>query len=476
MAWLRSLHHRWRHAPLATRFGLAGGVVLVAAALLVGTLVSARIRDSVVRNTAIATALYMESFISPISQQLADSDALSPNARRALEEVFTNTPLGERVVSYKIWKAGGLIVEASDKSLVGQVFAPTPELRRAWAGEVSASFDRLDGAEDAAESALGLPLLEIYSPVREVWSGRVIAVAEFYEANRQLAADLAAARRSAWITVALGGLGLGTALYLVVLGGSRTIERQRRDLDARLRDLRALSERNRDLRLDIQSAAARSAASTERALRRIGADLHDGPAQYLAFAALRLDDLRDAQVSDRARADLDAMRDALARAMDEVRAISRGLTLPDIAGRPPAEIASMAVTAHCERSGEPVATRLDAAGDVAMSQAERICVYRFIQEALNNASRHAGGQGLAVDLAWRDGTITVRVADRGPGFGPVAGPGEAPGEASGETPRFGLGLSGLRDRVESLGGRFAIAGRPGGGTELTMTLHPGGLS
>ena len=51
-----------------------------------------------------------------------------------------------------------------------------------------------------------------------------------------------------------------------------------------------------------------------------------------------------------------------------------------------------------------------------------------------------------------------------------------PGEASGETPRFGLGLSGLRDRVESLGGRFAIAGRPGGGTELTMTLHPGGPS
>lgn len=474
MAVLRALHRRWRHWSLATRFGLAGGVVLVAAALMVGALVSARIRDSVVRNTAIATALYMESFISPISQQLADADHLSANARRALEEIFTNTPLGERVVSYKIWKEGGRVVEASDKALVGRAFEPTPELRRAWAGEVSAEFDDLGDEEDAAEGALGLPLLEIYSPIREVWSGRVIAVAEFYEVNPQLAADLVAARRSAWLFVAVVGLAIGVALYLIVLGGSRTIERQRRDLDARLRELRALSERNRVLRLGVQSAAARSAASTERALRRIGADLHDGPAQYLAFAALRLDDLRDAQASDRAREELDGVRDALGRAMDEVRAISRGLTLPDIAGKPPAEIVALAVAAHSERSGEPVSASLGCTEAVVMGPAERICLYRFIQEALNNASRHAGGRGLAVDLSCRDGTIVVSVSDRGPGFGTQGDGGDR--GVDGEGPRFGLGLTGLRDRVESLGGVFAIADRPGGGAELSMTLHPGGIT
>ncbi|WP_186312381.1 hypothetical protein ACN9JG_20995 (plasmid) [Cereibacter azotoformans] len=48
---------------------------------------------------------------------------------------------------------------------------------------------------------MGLPLLEIYSPIREVWSGEIIAIAEFYEIDRQLAHDLAASRCSTWLEV-----------------------------------------------------------------------------------------------------------------------------------------------------------------------------------------------------------------------------------------------------------------------------------
>ncbi|MCA8881544.1 MAG: two-component sensor histidine kinase [Rhodobacteraceae bacterium] len=437
-------------------------MVLVAASLLVGQVVASRIEDSVVRNTAIATALYMESFVSPISQQLAESDQLSANARRALEEVFTNTPLGERIVSYKVWKPGGHVVEASDKALVGQVFPPSDGLRGAWAGKVTAEFDRFGDDEDAAEEALGLPLLEIYSPIREVWSGDVIAVAEFYEVNYQLARDLVAARRSAWLAVALVGLSVGAVLYLIVLGGSRTIERQRRDLDARLRDVRALSERNRHLRLRVQEAAGRAATTTEHAMRRIGADLHDGPAQYLAFAALRLDDLRDAQPDARAQGELDGVRDALAAAMEEVRAISRGLTLPDIAGRTPGQIARMAVTAHRDRTGEDIASSIDISPVAGISPAMRICIYRFVQEGLNNASRHGGGSGTRVALACRGHRIEVQVADDGPGFG-----------ADDAIPQFGLGLSGLRDRIESLGGGFSVRNRDEGGAEISMTLFTG---
>lgn len=449
----------WWRMSLASRYGLASALVLIVACLVVGSFVTRRIEDSVVRNTASATALYMESFVAPISQQLAENDQLSENAHRALEEVFTNTPLGEKVVSYKIWKDGGRIVEATDESLIGQVFEVTGDLARAWQGEVSASFEALGDEEDAGETALGLPLLEIYSPIRAAWSGEVIAVAEFYEINYQLKADLVAARRSAWLSVAAALSAIGLALYSIVLGGSRTIERQRRDLDRQFHDLEALSARNRVLRLRVQEAAAGAATATEQGLRRIGADLHDGPAQYLAYAALRLDDLRDAVTDESDRADFDSVHDALSQAMTEVRAISRGLSLPEISDRSAPEVMELAATAHEARNGVDVETGVEGTPGRAPSPAELICIYRFVQEGLNNATRHGGGTGLSVQMRLSDGIIDLRVADSGPGFPE----GHAPG----------LGLNGLRNRVESLGGHFTARNRPEGGAEITMSLSSG---
>ena len=60
---LERLCRSWNRASLATRFGLAGGLVLLVFALLVGSLVAQRIQQIVVRNTATAAALYMDSFL-----------------------------------------------------------------------------------------------------------------------------------------------------------------------------------------------------------------------------------------------------------------------------------------------------------------------------------------------------------------------------------------------------------------------------
>ena len=179
MKWFWSSIAWGMNLSLATKYAVVSSFVLTAAAVAIGSWLAAQLEESVVRNTANATALYMESFISPIAQQLASGNELFPGAHRALEEIISNTPLGERVASYKIWKPGGLIVEASNDELIGQTFEPTANLRAAWTGEVRADFEELRDPEDIGESALELPLLEIYSPIREVWSGEVIAVAEF---------------------------------------------------------------------------------------------------------------------------------------------------------------------------------------------------------------------------------------------------------------------------------------------------------
>ncbi len=453
---------RFGRLSLATRYALVSGVVLLIATLAIGFWVTSRIEDTVVRNSANATAIYMESFLSPISDQLAGQDGLSPGAKRALDEIFTNTPLGERVVSYKIWRADGLVIEASNKDIIGRTFPITDSLRQAWDGHVVAQFDRFGDDEDVAERAMGLPLVEIYSPIHEVWSGDIVAVAEFYEVNAELKSDLAAARWSAWGTVSGIVLGLGSVLYAIVLGGSRTIEAQRRDLDARLADLADMSDRNTELRLRVQGAAARAAEQTDRTMRRIGADLHDGAAQYLAYAALRLDNLRDKMGEGPATKELEAVTDAVSHAMTEVRALSRGLSLPEMTDRPLVAVVQSAAEAHEVRTSHAVAVQTDCPVEPVLTKAARICAFRFVQEGLNNASRHADGVGLAVRLTCHDRLMTLTVRDGGPGLTDMQA------DTIG-----GLGLSGLRDRVESLGGTFTARTHPDGGADITMTLETG---
>jgi signal transduction histidine kinase len=449
-----------RSLSLAAQFALAGGVVILLSMLLVGRTVALRIEESVVRNAALTSAQYIDSIIAPLSQDIADADQLSPGARRALDEIFQSSPFGDRVVSYKLWTPGGLVVYASDPQVTGQKFEVSAGLSSALNGIVHASFEDLNDEEDKGERALGIPLLEIYSPIREVWSGKVIGAAEFYENAAQLQIDLTAARRNAWATVAAVFSVIGALLYLIVLGGSRTIERQRRALDERMHDLAALSDHNRTLRERVQGASARSSAMNDQALRRLAGDLHDGPAQLLGFAALRLDKLREAVGNN---PEVDAIERAVKDAIREVRTISRGISLPDIANRGACEIVRGVADAHQARSGTEVAFTCDMADDVALSEAIKICLYRFVQEGLNNAWRHAEGRGQEVRLTNSRGRLRLAVRDTGPGYGTVV--------ANGEGVDHGMGLSGLQDRVESLGGTLTARNLPEGGAELVMELE-----
>lgn len=444
---------------LPARFLLAGSAVMLAGALVVGTWVARRIEAGVVENTAIASALYMESFISPLSQDLADSEGLSPPARQALREIFASTSLGERVVSYRIWKPGGLVVEASDPSLEGRRFTPSPDQRAAWEGRIAASLADLDDAENAGEARLGIALLEVYSPIRALWTGEVIAVAEFYERADDLARELSDARRTGWLVVAGVFLTSGVLLYGIVLAGGRTIERQQEDLARQLAESRRMAEQNRTLRDRVLAAATRSTAQAERVMRRVGLDLHDGVAQHLSLASLRL----DGAVDDPEGAEARTVRSALDAAMCELRAISRGLALPDLEHLGTAEVAARAVDDHRRAFGTDVALALpEAAALPALPLAARLSLYRFLQESLSNAHRHAGGAGVEVALAPRGGGIEATVADRGPGFDPDT--------ASALRPDGGQGLIGLRDRAEMLGGHVRIEAGPGAGARITLSL------
>lgn len=450
---------------LARRFAVAGGVVLIFGGAAIGAWVASEVETGVMRNTATATALYMESVISPLTQELAKRDRLSPGASRALEEIFRNTPLGERVISYKIWKPDGLIVHASDAERIGQRFEPSEELIAARSGEVVAQFEQLEDDESAVERASGLPLLEIYSPIREAWSGQVIAVAEFYEVALDLKHDVAAARRKGWLVVAGVMLAMAAGLFGIVLRGSRTIDAQQAALQARVAELGRMAAQNEALRKRIERASRRTAEMTERNLRRLSAELHDGPAQLMSLAALRLERIGDDSPPEGRSREIEVVRGAVADAMEEVRAICRDLALPDIEALDLRRLVQRAADDHQRRTDARPA--LEFASDAPYVDAPhpiKICIYRFLQEALWNAWRHAPEALTTVSVEAREGQLLISVADDGPGFDPQA---ERPAD---EARRGGLGLIGLRSRIESLGGDLEVRSAPGAGATLTMKL------
>ncbi|WP_245282051.1 sensor histidine kinase [Rhizobium sp. LC145] len=450
----------WRSQSLARQFLFTGGLVAVAAMLLIGAFVSDLIEQAVTRNSAASTALYVDSVIAPILPDMTTTETLDESVARALDETLTQGTLGTRLLSFKLWRKDGTILYSKDKSLTGKRFEPGEDLRTALSGQMVAEFDQIDNTADIPEQARDLPLLAIYNPVLQPWSGEVVAVIEFYEVANDFERSLRNARLHSWLAVAAATFAFFLALSFIVLGGSRTIEKQRHMLNDRVNELSALLAQNQALNTRVQRASQRTAALNERFLRRVGADLHDGPAQLVAYASLRLDSeaVLDPQTPvDRREREIASIKGSLNEAMREIRNICAGLILPDIESTGLAKMLERVVQAHRDRTGTEVQLSLtDLPQDI--SHAAKICIYRFVQEALNNGWRHAGGIGQRVVQRLEDNCVVVEVIDTGPGFDPA------------QVKPASLGLAGLRERVESLGGRFEINSSKRG-TTVTMSLN-----
>lgn len=432
-------------SSLLTRFILLSGAVVLAGMLIVGLWVTSRIEEGATDNAAAVTALYVDAIITPIVQGLALDDALTPKATAELADVLSRGALRDQVSAFILWTPQGKAVFGNDPQIMGRTASVGPGLATASSGEVYAEFD---GAHQDAGSQSGRPLLEIYAPVRSSIDGKIIAVAEFYTTADTLAGHILTARLQSWVVVGLIGTGMLLTLSLLVAQGSRTIVRQRRALDAQVNELSVLLDKNSTLTQRLEEAHQRTASLNERSLRRVSADLHDGPVQQLAFAALCL---------DTGGADKQAqVRRAIEDATREIRHICGGLALPDLDDWSLATIARRLAATQETRNGGKVT--LDLASDLpALPAPVKICTYRFIQEALTNGAKHAAGASQTVRMRMLDGELEVEVGDDGPGFDPAQD-------------SEGLGLPGLRERVAALKGSLTVTSGPGRGTTLRMRL------
>jgi signal transduction histidine kinase len=390
---------------------------------------------------------------------------LGDEHRAALDALLTQTPLGQRIVAFKIWDRAGRVLYSTNAALIGRTFAIGEGLAAAFAGNTHSEISDLSQGENEFESRSWSRLIETYSPIHAERLGTVLAVAEFYQTTDELDRETRAAQLRSWLVV--GGTML--LMYLLIFGlvrrGSQTIDVQRRQLSDKVAELSALVVQNAQLHDKVRRAAVRTTALNERFLRRISADLHDGPGQDLALALMRFERVAELCSScpagggqRSAQEEFRAIHTALQSALDDLRSISLGLQLPEIDFLPSGEIAGRAVRDFERKTGASVAlaTASDRAG---ISLPVKIALYRLIQESLANGFRHGGGADLRVEVSTADGQLSVAVSDGGAGFDPRE-----------LDPEGHVGLEGMRERVEILGGSFQLRSAPGQGTVIRVSL------
>jgi len=423
----------------------------------VGSVVSQQAESSALNRTAALTALYVDSMLSDQLATLAMQPRLSPTDIATLNHLLRETTFGERLVDFRVWSPSGEVLYSSTESLIGQHHPISEKLARAVSGWVVADLSSLDQDENAYLHSRSDRLLEVYAPVRQQDSnGRVLAVIEFYQSPNDLLDEIASERVRSWTIVGAVTLGVYLLLSGIVQRGSAVIAGQQAALQSHVGELERLHER-------LRRAAGRTTTLNEQALRRTGADLHAGPGQALALALLRLDAIHSqCQCGCLVQSELETLRDAVTDAMSDLRSIVAGLRLPELEPLSVADVIRRVVRTHERRSGQSVALEVADLPDQA-PLATKIVLFRTLEEALSNATRH--GQGAPVSVradAHGKRMLTVRVADEGPGF--------APGHAFADGH---LGLANSRERAELLGGQLLIDSAPGKGAQVEIRLPLG---
>lgn len=451
---------------LSHQFLIASFPILLIGMLLIGSWMATQIEESVAYRIGGVTGMYVDSFIAPHVQSLVGHDELSATDHAALDRILTTTPLRDRIVALKIWRADGRVLYSSTKALIGRTFPVGEGLRVALSGDVHSELSDLKEYENEFERVKWSHLIETYVPLHANGAGTVIAAAEFYHPTEELTRESHAAQLQSWLLVAAIVAGMYLLLFALVSRGSKTIAAQQGELNNKVMQLTSLVGQNSQLHDRVRRAAGRTAALNEVFLRRISADLHDGPGQDMGLALMQFEAVGNTCMVCPGKAhrlfsaseEFRTIRTAMQSALADLRAISAGLQLPEIDKLSPCEIAARAVRDYERKTGATVA--LDTkSGTAPVSLSVKITLYRLLQESLANGFRHAGGSGQHIEVRADDHRLMVDVSDRGDGFDPTS-----------VAPEGRMGLAGMRERIEILGGSFDLQSGPGQGTRIRVVL------
>jgi signal transduction histidine kinase len=221
----------------------------------------------------------------------------------------------------------------------------------------------------------------------------------------------------------------------------RRVEVERRGLQG---ELRARLE-------ELQASRARIVEAGEAERRRLERNLHDGAQQRLVALSvgLRLAEAKIRDAPEQAEELIAVAADDLAQALTELRELAQGIH--------PAMLTERGLSAALEvlAARTPLPVELDVRLPGRLPGAVEAASYYVVSETLANVVKHARAERARVRVEHVDGVALIEVRDDG---------------AGGADPNAGSGLSGLRDRVETLDGRLEVRSEPGRGTRILAEI------
>jgi two-component system sensor histidine kinase DegS len=198
--------------------------------------------------------------------------------------------------------------------------------------------------------------------------------------------------------------------------------------------------------------------------KRIARELHDDTAQDLVMLLRQVDRLAPAidKLSPPDAELMEELRKQAAKIMDGVHRFSQDLrpsVLDDLGLMPALEWLASDLTEHFG-----IAVEMKVLGSVRRFSPEtELVVFRIAQEALRNVWKHSGAARARVTLKFGDGRAVLTVEDEGKGF-------ELPERMDDLTVAGKLGLAGMQERAQLVGGKLSLQSQPGKGTTLTLEV------
>jgi PAS domain S-box-containing protein len=199
---------------------------------------------------------------------------------------------------------------------------------------------------------------------------------------------------------------------------------------------------------------------------QLARDLHDGPLQDLLAVNVGIANALNAENRALLLERMEGVQAALAQQIGEIRRFCHELRPPTLAPYGLEKAIRSHASSFRERYPDLTVNLTLDRDQQALPETTRMALFRVYQELMNNASRHAQASHVEVRLAVEDEAVTLTVSDDGQGFRPPAD--------WMELARSGhLGLLGVRERVDAIGGKLEIRSAPGAGTQVTVRVARG---
>lgn len=231
--------------------------------------------------------------------------------------------------------------------------------------------------------------------------------------------------------------------------------------DARLWWEHKLEQRVRERTEEVQNLVKRVITAQEEERRRLAQELHDDTAQALAAMLMGIEALRDSLPPDQERLQqhMDRTIAQGRRALEDLRRVILGLR--------PAAVedlgAVVALRSYAMARLGPAGIRLDFVvhgKEQRLAPAVEAALFRILQEAVNNAAKHARAKTASIRFDFQDSRLVANVEDNGQGFDPLQI----------NTTGRGMGLEGMRERAAIIGAKLDIISEPGHGAMVRVEL------